>query len=264
MSRIRRKQARYGLASGALAFTAGWAVAAFLTPETVFEQYPRWRTTIWMYLGAHYVELSTTHTGGLGLATIQPLDVAEIPQYIYYVPILVTAVSAFYTCYNFNSTRIKHNISNAFAAATGYVLIGFLAMVLADPRPSFTMMLLIALVIGGGIWLGSSLLGSLTRGVPFFGVASLGTVAMLGILFLLGGVALLSVVWGLLAIPFGAAGVAGTVVGLSRRLKRRGDRYDVRFPRLRGLQSLLADFWLELIVSMIVVAALLVGLNGGM
>jgi hypothetical protein len=236
-----------------------------LTPDTLFSAYPRWQTTAWVYLGANLVEVSNVHTGGLGFASLQPVRISSIPDLVHLVPVVVVASAAFYTCYKMDSARrIKHNISNALAAGTGYFLIGLVMMVFSNIQPSISSMLSLALIAGAGLWLGSSFVGAFTRGLPFFGVASLGSIAAIGILLLLGGVAVLSVIWGLVAISFGSAAVVGSAVGMSRRLERRGRGHDVRFARVRGLRSLLESYWLEIVVTSAVVVALVVGINGGL
>lgn len=263
MRRYRRKKLRYGLLSGILAFAGGWAIATFLTPVDVFGEYPRWQTTLWVYLGAHFVELSSVHTGGIGLDSQQPLQLLDIPSFIRLVPLVAVAVASIYTCNEISTNRLKHNVSNALGAGTGYFVAGLIAMVVSDIRPGISFVL----VAGGGvalaIWLGSSFVGAVTRGLPIIGVASLGTIAAVGILLLLGGVAILNVVWGLLAIAFGGAAATGAVIGVERELKRRGRRKNSEYPRLHGARSLVETNWKELSAVVIVAVALYVGLTGG-
>ena len=147
MRRHRRKKLRYGLVSGFVAFAGGWAIATFLTPTDAFTNYPRWQTTLWVFLGAHLVELSSVHTGGIGLNSQQPLELFEIPTYIRLVPVVAVTAASVYTCTEISTNRLKQNISNAFGAGTGYFVAGLIAMVASDIQPGISMVLL----IGGGV-----------------------------------------------------------------------------------------------------------------
>lgn len=264
MVRYRRKKLRYGISSGALTFAAGWAVVALIMPTTAFESVPRWKSTLWVYLGTHLIELSTSHTGGFGFNSVQPVEIAGLPQEIYLLPMLAVAVAAGYTCYELQSTRISYNVSNAVAAGTGYFLTGLVAMVISNIRPSISSLLLFALVIGGGIWIGSTLLGYLSGGLPFLGVASLGNIAAMGILVVLGGVAIVSAILGLIVVAFGAAVIVGSSFGVSRQLERRGNRHskDVGFPRFHGLQLFVENYWLQIFALGVVLIALVYGISG--
>jgi len=261
MARLRQKQLRYGLTSGVLAFAAGWAAIAILLPKSAIVDYPRWQTSLWVYLGAHLVELSDSYLGGVGFDTINAFELVDLSGLIYLIPVATASIAGFYTCYKMNSTRIKHNISNAMAAGMGYFLAGLAAMLLADIRPSISMVLVLAFVAGLGIWLGSTILGILTRGIPFIGIASLGGIAAIGIIIVVGGVAILSAIWGLMGVAFAAPGGAGAIVGVSRQLERRGRGYDTQFSRTRGLQSFIKEYWMLIFVIVIIGGALTIGLT---
>lgn len=264
MVRYRRKQLRYGIFSGVLTFTAGWAVVTLLMPTTGFESVPRWKSTLWVYLGTHLIELSGSHTGGLGFNTVQPVEMANLPIEIYFLPILAVAVAAGYTCNELRSTRIQNNVSNALAAGTGYFLSGLVAMIISDIRPSISSLLILALVIGGGIWIGSTLLGYLSGGLPFLGIASLGTIASAGILVVLGGIAIVSAILGLIVVAFGSAAIVGASFGVSRQLQRKGSRRsrDAKYPRLHGLRLVVENYWFQILVLAVVMVALIFGISG--
>lgn len=264
MYRHRHKQLRYGIASGVLTFAAGWATIALIMPTTVFESVPRWKSTLWVYLGTNLIELSDSHTGGLGFNTMQPVEIASLPSITYILPIVTVTIAAGYTCYELRSTRLKHNVSNALAAGAGYFLTGLVAMFISDIQPTMSDFLLIALVLGGGLWIGSTILGYLSGGLPFFGVASLGSIAAVGTLVILGGITILAVIQGLILMAFGVAVVVGASFGVSRQLERRGSRYsgDVRFARIRGLQLIFEKYWLQILATTIVIFALIYGISG--
>ena len=253
----RRQRMRLGLVTGLLAFCAGWAVIALLAPQEVFDA-PRWQNTLWMYLGANTVELNQ---GILSQESVQPVNVADLPEYVYLLPILGVGIASSYICSEIQSGRVKHNMSNSMAAGASYFLTALVAMVISDIQPGISFLLIIALVAGGGLWIGSTLIGALSRGIPFLGIASLGTVVAIGIVVILGSVAVLSVIQGLVVVSFAPAMVVGAGFGISRRLERRGRRSD--YPRIAGLRDLLEDSWKETLVTVLVLVGLIIGLNGG-
>lgn len=262
MARHRSKQLRYGLTSGVLSFAAGWAAIAILLPSSALADYPRWQSTIWAYLGAHLVRVSDVYFGGVGLQTVQPLKLVELPEFVYIIPLTAAGAAGFYTCYAMNSSRLKHNVSNAMSAGMGYFSAGLVAMVIADVRPSISLIIIIALVVGGAIWLGSTALGFLTGGIPFFGIASFGGIATVGLLIIVGGMAILSAILGLVMVGFLAPTVAGGLVGVSRHLERRGRKFASQFSRTHGLRSFLAEYWKVILATAIVTVALYIGLTG--
>jgi hypothetical protein len=262
MRRHRQKTLRYGLASALFAFLAGLAITAFLVPETPFRNAPRWKGVLWVYLGAHSVELSTVHTGGAGLETVQPLDITQTPALISAVPPVTAAAASFYTCSQVSTTRIKQNLSNAVSAGMGYFLIALLAILVSDARPGVSLIIGIALLIAAGLWLGSSFISAFSGGMPFISIASFGTVAALGVLLLMGGIAIVSAIWGVVAVSFGAAAVVGVGVGANRHMKKLGDRQGADFSRLHGIRIWLKENWLETIIVIAVLTALFVGLSG--
>lgn len=261
--RLRQKRLRYSLSSAFLSFAAGWAVIAILMPPNVFSDFPRWQTSLWTFLGAHYVRISDVHFGGAGFRLVDPVAAAQIPDYVYLVPVAAVSASAIYTCYHLKSTRIKHNLSNALASGMSYFLIGLAVIVLTDAQPPISMLLVLALVVGGGIWIGSNIMGFLTQGFPFIGIASLGGIAAIGILIILGGVAILSAIIGLVLTSFGVAATVGVGFGVSRRLEKRGRKGGSKFTRSHGFKTLVVDYWKVLLMSGIIGIALYVGLTKG-
>ena len=261
--RLRQKRLRYALSSAFLSFAAGWAVITLLMPPNVFPDFHRWQTSLWTYLGTHYVRISDVHFGGAGFRLVDPVATAQLPDYVYLVPVGAVSASAIYTCYNLNSTRIKHNLSNALASGLSYFLIGLAVIVLTDAQPPISMLLIIALVVGGGIWIGSNIMGFLTQGFPFIGIASLGGIAAIGILIIFGGVAILAAILGLVLTSFGVAATVGFGFGMSRKLDRRGRKDGSKFTRSQGLKTLIVDYWEVLLVSGIIGVALFFGLTKG-
>jgi len=259
MRNIRRQKFRLGLISGIITFAGGWAVSALLTPATVFPSYPRWQSTLWVYLGAHFVELSGVYTSGSDFGTAQIIGPLGLPSFIFVVPVVAVSIGSIYICREMSTKNFKKNFSNAMGAGAGYFVAGLSAMVVSSIQPAVTSILLIAGAVLLAIWLGSSIVGAATRGLPFFGFAQLGTVLALGVLVLLGGVAILSVVWGLVAVSFGTAALSGIVIGAERELKRKGMYQQSDVPRIAGLKAYTVSYWKELAALSLVLIGLYYG-----
>lgn len=267
MQRVQRRQIRYGIIAGVLAFIGGWAITAYFTPLSVFPEYPRWQVTLWVYLGILSVELSDSHTGGLGFGTQSVGDIAPtIPiNLLQGAVVLLVAIAALYACHEISQTsRLKYCLQNALSAGTGYFFAVVGAMIISGMRPEITFVLMTGLVVGGGIWVGSSFVGGLTRGLPFIGIASLGTVAMIGIFLIIGGVAILSELLGPIVVSFGVSAVVGIGVDGSRIIEKHGKQGGAdTFPRLNGLYSLVKNNVEIIVVSIVVFIGLFIGLRGG-
>lgn len=258
MARFRQKRLRLGLSSGVIAFCAGWAAVALIATESISGA-PWWQGTLWMYLGANFVRLDLTQ-GMLGTRRyVQPVDATGLPDFVYLLPVLFVGLASAYVCYNLTTTRLKYNVSNAMTTGTSYFFTALVAMVVSDIQPGLTAILGIALLLGGGLWIGSNIIGILGQGIPFFGVASLGGVIALGALVLLGGLAVLSAVLGLVVVTYVPAVLVGAGFSLSRQLKRKGRRSD--YPRIAGLRKMIEESWIEVIVVGMVLVALAVGLT---
>ena len=80
-------------------------------------------------------------------------------------------------------------------------------------------------------------------------------------LVILGGVAVLSVIQGLVVVAFGPAAAVDAGFGVSQRLEKRGRHSDR--PRLAGVRDFLEDSWKETLVTVLVVLSLAIGLTGG-
>ena len=67
-------------------------------------------------MGARLVRLSAVYFGDVGLQAVQPLEMVNLPEFAYLIPVIFAWAAGFYTCYAMKSTRLKHNISNAMSA----------------------------------------------------------------------------------------------------------------------------------------------------
>lgn len=246
MRRNRRKKLYYALFSGIIAFVAGWAISTIVIPEAPFPGTERWRSTLWIYLGAHGIPLSDVHLGGAGFNSTQPLELVENPSIVKYIPLIVVGCAGAYTTHQISSRKIKKTVSNALAAGSAYFLTGITAVILTDMQPGISMLLLIGGGIAAAAWIGSSFLRAATRGFPIFGVTSLGTLLGLGFLFVAGGFALLSVLYELVAISYAGAAIAGILIGTERSLRFDGKRRSSDWPRIASAKHRARENWMEI------------------
>lgn len=261
MRRLRRRQLRYGLFSGVIAFAAGWAIVAIRAGSQLFPNTPRWQSTLWVWLGFNRVELSASKLGGLSIEVIQPASAASLPDVFWYLTFPLVGLASAYTCYQIQARSISNNVSNVMNVGGGYFLAGLLAMFASDIQPAISTIVGLAVFSGAALWIGSSVLGLFATGIPVIGVASVGGIAAIGILVLLGGIAVAEAVWWLAVAAFGTAAAVGTIVGTSRQLRRKGRHNSERFYRVQGLKMVLENHWLEIILVAAVAVGLIFGLQ---
>lgn len=261
MARLRQKRRRVALPATVLSFLAAWATTGLLVPETFLSAVPRWKSTLLTHLSAHFIEFAQTNSLGLVTNEISLVQAAGLPATVHLIPFCAVGLASGYVCHTISTPRIQQNIENALRVGIGYLVLGLAAIVISDMRPAISSLLMVAIVLLGAVWIGSTVVSSATRGLPFFGITSLGTVAVVGLLVILGGVAVVVELWGLFAVSLGAPIIAGSAVGMSRQLKRIGGRRR-DFARIRGAQELVQDYWFGLLVTAVVTVALYVAITG--
>jgi hypothetical protein len=252
----------YALFSAAIVFTAGWAVSIILIEEGSINNVPRWKSTLWYYLTNHGIPLSDAYNTQSSVGVSRPLLATEEPSTVREIPVVATVIAGAYTSYQKSTRRIKTAATNALTAGSAYFLIALSATVLTDIQPQISSLLLIGGLIAGAAWLGSSFLGTFTRNIPIIGVASLGTILALGFILIAGSVAIISILWELLAISYAGAAVGGIAVGLEKAVRYRGNRRDTDTPRLAGVKILLKENLKEIVVVVGVAALLYAALTG--
>jgi len=244
-----------------VAFAAGWAASILLIPETPFTEQPRWRSTLWLYLGFHGIPLSDIHLGGMGFGTEQPTTLVENSEALRYLPLAAVGCAGAYTTKQISTRSIKNTVSNALTAGSAYFLAALIAIVATDMRPGISLLLVVGGGIAGAAWLGSTFLSTFTRGIPFIGITSLGTLIGVGFLVIAGGAALLSILWELIAIAYAGPAIAGILIGTERSLRSDGRTRNSDWPRLASIKYHFRENWIEIVVSAGVVAALYLGLT---
>jgi len=98
---------------------------------------------------------------------------------------------------------------------------------------------------------GSTIISSSTGGLPFIGITSLGTVAAVGFVVLVGGAAVLSAIGGLVAVALVPPVLVGTAAGSIRRLEKIGGR-GRKDGYLRGLKLVAEKYWLGILATVAV------------
>ena len=188
--RIDEKQRRYGLAFGVGAFLIGLVLTHLLSPADITTPEPRWKVVTWLYLNAHGVEISASHFNVFAIGTTNLLSeidapaVLAIPSFVIILGgvLLVEAVS--YT------TRFEYVLENAAWLLSGYLAAGLVAFGLSEARPGLTLFVMLIGVFIAAVAIGSRVIGAAVGGLPFIGIASLGMVALFGLILLIGGLAL--------------------------------------------------------------------------
>lgn len=210
--RVRQRQLTYGLAFGSSAFLAGLLVAILVTPQSVLSGVARWKAATWVFFSAHFMPIQT--------AVFTRVDViAQVPalQSLRVVPILLTTAGGLATVLAVGYTpRFTHILQNSAAVIVGYVASGVVVFIASGARPGVALIVVGAAVIGAAAYIGATLTQSLTADLPVFAVTSLGGIVAIGLLVLVGGVAVLSAFLPLVGIAGAGAVVAAIVAWVAR------------------------------------------------
>lgn len=258
MNRQQRRIAHGGV-SGAVAFVAGWAVVAFMTPFNAIPQIGRWDMTLWVWLGANFVDAVEFSRVGFATGYINPVRLAGVTRRVHIVAVLASGGAGAYTAYEHASHRTKYTVRNALNAGAGYVTLGLLAMIVSDINPPLTLFLIIGFVIMVSIWVGSTVLNVLIGGFPFLGLVSLGTVVALGLFVIFGSVAVLASIYGLLVMAFVPAATGGFFVGFMEYAERSGPRHS---GKAGGLAHFVSEYWKVILLVIALAALLYIGVTG--
>jgi hypothetical protein len=188
--RIDEKQRRYGVAFGVAAFLTGLALTHLLSPPDILPTKPRWQVVTWLYLNAHGVEISASHFNVFAFGTTNLLGEIDAPALIA-VPIFVIILGGVLVVEAVSyTTRFEYVLENAAWLLSGYLAAGLVAFGLSDARPGLTLFIVLIGVFIAAVAIGSRVIGAAVGGMPFIGIASLGMVALFGLIFLIGGLAL--------------------------------------------------------------------------
>jgi hypothetical protein len=217
---VRRQQLLYGTLWGTVAFLVG-AIATYLVAPTDLLDTERWRAAAWLFLSANGVPVAGIRVAGLsGLGTnVNLIEATGRLRALYALPPLLVTLAAVLTADSLPYTnRPKYLALNATSAVIGYVGAALGVILVSGARPSVAVVLLLAGLLGGGLFLGSTVANRLTGGLPVFGVATLGGLALIGLAIIVGGVTVASALAPLAGIGLGGAAVATLLLRTVRSL----------------------------------------------
>lgn len=195
MRRLRKKRLKYGISTGVFIFGVLWLVTLLILQDNPYSQIERWRASLFLLLGMHFIEISTTNFASAnGLLVGAESVFSNIPVWeLRLLPIILITIGAGYTTSKISNTReFKYILENATAITLGYFPAFAIAFWISNINPELEMVVIIGLGLPAVIYIGSTVLQKLTGNLPFFGIASLGSIIILGIFVLIVGVTLIS------------------------------------------------------------------------
>jgi len=89
------------------------------------------------------------------------------------------------------TTQMKYLIQNSGSLLVGYLTAGLLGFVISGAQPGVAFIMIVAVVVALAAIIGSTLTQNLMRGVPVIGFTSIGGIVAIGLLVILGGVAVI-------------------------------------------------------------------------
>lgn len=216
--RIQKRQRLYGTLFGASAFAVGWLATYLLAPSPVFEDIARWQEVTWLFLGAHFIEISETQIAGLsGLgSTVDPVNAAGVPMIRALPPLLIALAGVLANNVIGYSTRAKHLLKNAASVLLGYFPLLLLAYAQSMARPGISLALTLAVIGFLSVYVGSVFVSKATGGFPMIGFVSLGGIALIGLFVMFVGVSLAMSLWPAAAIAAASVAVAAGLVYVER------------------------------------------------
>lgn len=219
--RVRQRQIVYGSAFGATTFLVGWAITVFLTPPDVLAELPRWKSSLWIYLSAHFVSISGLQLVGIGAAFVEVDLLSHFPQLqiLRVMPIFLTTIGGLLMIEVVNyTTRFHHLIQNAGSLLIGYLSVGFLAFIVSGAQPGVAMLIVSGAILAAGAYIGGTVTQRLTGAVPVFAVISVGGVVLIGLLILLGGTAIVTAIGPMIAVSTLGVTIAAVLAYVSRNV----------------------------------------------
>lgn len=204
--RLEKRRVVYGSIIGAGTFLVGVLLVWLTAPVSEVSDLPEWRAALLVFLDANAVALDsgasstvTQNLPSLGIGWVLPVLLVSLGTVL-----TVNAVSG--------TSRLRYMVENGSPFLYGYLGIGLIGLLESGARPGIALFTGLVLFLGVAIFVGSTVTGKLTRGLPFLGIASLGLVIVLGMIFVLVGLAILDA---MLPMVFVTVLGVGAGVGLS-------------------------------------------------
>lgn len=215
--RIAERQQRYGFILGVLAFILGWGILYLLAPSLELEGVDRWMEVTWTYLSAHYITIAGIQVSGAsGFGTsVDLIRMLNIPVARAIPPLVIALAGIFANDIIGYTTRFSHLAKNTASVLTGYGLALLLAYLQSMANPGIALAVTAVFIGFVALYLGSTLVG-LVGGIPIFGVASLGTLAAIGLIVIFAGISLLIALFPALVVMVGTVAVTSVMIYLAR------------------------------------------------
>lgn len=210
---IRRYQLKYGTLWGAAAFLIGLGATYLVIPPDLLD-IEKWRTAAWFFLNANGIPIAGIRVSGLsGIGSnVNLIETTGQLRALYTLPPLLFTLSAVLTGDSLRyTTRPKYVVQNCAGAITGYIGAALVTVLASGARPVIAIIVLLAGLLGGGLFIGSTVADRLTGGLPVFGVTTLGGLAAIGLAIILGGITVITALAPIFAIAF-AGTLAATVL----------------------------------------------------
>ncbi|WP_336325798.1 hypothetical protein [Halovenus sp. HT40] len=207
--RLEKRRVVYGSVIGAATFALGILAIWATVPVDTVDNLSEWRAALWVFLDANGVVLEPGAANSPLLTQTAPgLPTLEVG---YVFPFLLLVIGTILTVSGVSGTgRYQYMVENGAPILYGYLGVGIVAVMQSGARPALAGFTGIIFILVLAIFVGSRVVGVLTGGLPFIGVASLGLVMVLGLVFIVAGVALISAL-----LPMILVSVGGMVTGVT-------------------------------------------------
>lgn len=203
--RLEKRRIVYGSVIGAGAFIAGVLLVWLTVPVDRVNNLPEWRAAVWVFLDAHGITIETAATQNAFRVTTEP-DLPTL-RIGFALPFLLVAIGAALTVSGVSGTaRLRYMIENGSAVLYGYLGVGLIALLESGAQPVVAALAAIVFILIVSMYVGSAVVGSVTSGIPFIGIASLGSVIVLGLVFLFVGAVILEAMLPMIIVAVGGAG----------------------------------------------------------
>lgn len=125
-------------------------------------------------------------------------------------PVILVALGTILTATGVsNTSRPRYLIENGSTVLYGYLSIGLIAIAESGAKPAVALITALLLFFVVIVYVGSTIIQKITGGIPFIGIASLGTIALVGLFIVVAGVTIIETM-----LPMVIVAVGGTASGL--------------------------------------------------
>lgn len=220
MRRTQELQIRYGILYGVAAVLVGLIASYWIAPEQ--PNLPSWKTASFVYLNAHGVSVIADRFPQYMLYTpgeVMILD-GSTQRAVRILPIALICLASVLVNIGMGSTTTQEYIAkNSLYAAGGYIAAILALLLISNARPALQTSFLIILIAGAALWIGSQFVGKAVGGIPIFGIASLGTLFIVGIFIIAVGWAFVQVMLPVVVVSAVGSALGGGAVYVARTME---------------------------------------------